>query len=197
MNPILPRWLRIGLGLVVVATLTVACGSDDDADDTTATDAADGSASTEPPPSTGSTAPTSTDTTSGEDGSGQTSSNEGPADGAGTTAGTTGPTRGSSTTSTSGRDRGLVDVRPVPIDSVEVLGPTTLELTVEGEVEPCFVIDRVDIVETADAVELTVHAGSEPGAVCIQIVELHTVVAELAQPLGDRALIDGSTGATI
>ncbi len=182
--------------LVVLTLIGAGCGDDgaetttDDptettgGDDTSTSSSASTSASTSTGGTDGSSSATTTDRTS----------TTGAGDG-----GTTSTERSSTTgtPSTAGGKPGdptLVDVRAVPIVRLESQGQTTLELTVEGSPDPCFVIDRVERTESDDEVELTVHAGSEPGAICIQVIEEHRVVVELDAPLGSRTIIDGATG---
>lgn len=91
-------------------------------------------------------------------------------------------------------EKSLVDVQQVSIDSVAAIGGNTIEVTVSGGVEPCFIIDRVETRQTADEIGLTVFAGSEPDAVCIELVERHTIQVDLDAALGSRRIIDDSTG---
>jgi hypothetical protein len=91
---------------------------------------------------------------------------------------------------------GMVDVRPVPFDSVAP-GPDgrTLAVRFTGGVAPCFVLDRVDVAERATAVTVTLHAGREPSPeppACIMIAAEYETVVALASPLGDRVVIDGA-----
>jgi len=187
------------IGLLALILLVAACGSDgeDQAELASTLDEPASTSSTDDPPSdsssvSGSTSTPTPTTASAEGDDGAATSTNQSTTGSSTT---TEPASTSTSISTSGREGPeLVDVRPVPILSVRSLGSTTIELTVEGGVEPCFIIEQVEVVETADQVELSVNAGSEPGAICIQIIELHTTTVELADPLGDRAVVDGTTG---
>ena len=54
--------------------------------------------------------------------------------------------------------------------------------------------DRVEQTETSSAVILTVILRVNPRGDCEDISIYHTTEVELAQPLGDRRLIDGRTG---
>ncbi|MEL6982828.1 MAG: hypothetical protein AAFO29_10435 [Actinomycetota bacterium] len=190
-------------------SLATACGSGDDDGDT---EVETGAAGETADSTTSTPMPTTTSATDSTAPSPDDSNNDGDTDGddsdgaAGSTAPTTTPTTsattGESTTtgsptteSSSGSD--LVDVRPVPIVSVTRVDATTLEIVVEGGVEPCFIIEGVDVDETADSIELTVRAGSEPGAVCIQIIERHTTTVELSAPVDDRSIVDRVSGRSL
>lgn len=72
---------------------------------------------------------------------------------------------------------------------------TVLRIFFTGGVEPCFVVDRVDVVETADTVTLTLVTGSDKAAgdtACIEIAKFYAVDVELAAPFGDRDVVDGA-----
>ena len=61
---------------------------------------------------------------------------------------------------------------------------------------PCDALTDVDVRETNAAVTVTVRAGRVPGARCVPGVEAvvgtFLVIAELAEPLGGRTLVDGA-----
>jgi hypothetical protein len=87
---------------------------------------------------------------------------------------------------------GLVDVRPQPWDSSEVLGPRTVQVTFYGGVDECFGLDRVEVRERPDRVMVTVFLGRHPEAeVCIDLAELQAVRVTLDDPVGDRKIVDG------
>ncbi len=182
---------------MAVAVIVSACGADADDDASVGVDGEAEAASTRDE-----TGPTSSSAPTEDDDLATTATTRPTTEPTPTTSNPTSSVTSDSTssgTSTSsaapGRDGPeLVDIRSVPIFSARALGPATLELTVEGGVEPCFIIDRVEVVESGERVELTVHAGSEPGAICIQIIELHTTTVELDQALGGRGVVDGTTG---
>lgn len=191
------------IGLLAVICIGAACGADGEDPSETAPTLTEATPSSSDDPSSDPSSGSNATTASAEaDDRGTTATTSATTSTTSESTSTTTEATSSSTTSsttttssTSGRDGPeLVDVRPVPIFSVRALGPTTLELTVEGGVEPCFIIDRVDVVEASDRVELTVDAGSEPDVICIQIIELHTTTVELDQPLDGRAVIDATTG---
>lgn len=62
-------------------------------------------------------------------------------------------------------------------------------------VEPCYVLDRVEVDEQADQVTVTLYEGKDarsPDAVCIEIAIQKTTRVQLRAPLGDRKVIDGA-----
>lgn len=74
---------------------------------------------------------------------------------------------------------------PAPVDGVTVDGD---DRTLNVGVGFCGNV-RVDVVETDDVVTLTAWGGADAGGDCASGA---TVVLE--QPLGDRRVVDGSTG---
>jgi len=91
---------------------------------------------------------------------------------------------------------GMTDVRPVPFRSthVEPDGWTVAVDFVAG-IEPCSVLDHVDVRYGADSVTITLSEGSDPAAgqvACIMIAEFKQVIVHLDQPLGDRTIVDGA-----
>jgi hypothetical protein len=82
-------------------------------------------------------------------------------------------------------------VNPQPISEAEILWieEDVVALGIYMGVEPCSVIDSVEIDETADSVDIQIFAGTgDPAATCIAIAEARAVVVVLDAPLGDRAL---------
>ncbi|GIH69173.1 hypothetical protein [Sphaerimonospora thailandensis] len=62
-------------------------------------------------------------------------------------------------------------------------------------VEPCNVLDRVEVDEQADKVIVTLYEGQDPrspDAVCILIAIQKTTKVELRAPLADRKIVDGA-----
>ena len=71
----------------------------------------------------------------------------------------------------------------------------TLTIDFVGGVEPCYVLDRVEVDYGVDAVTVTLYDGHEPGAgevACIDIGILERVIVELDEPLDGRAIVDGT-----
>ena len=95
---------------------------------------------------------------------------------------------------------GLDGVVRAAIDSAVVLDGTKLEVRFYSGVEDCYGVERVDVEESDAEVTVSVFTGSRPEArdlACIEIAELVAVVVTLDAPLGDRALVDGSSGASV
>jgi hypothetical protein len=91
---------------------------------------------------------------------------------------------------------GLVDVRPQPWDSSEVLGPRAVQVSFYGGVDECFGLDRVEVRGRPDRVVITVFLGRHPEAeVCIDIAELQAVRVTLGEPVGERKIVDGNADA--
>lgn len=91
---------------------------------------------------------------------------------------------------------GMVDVKPIGWETAERVGDgTTLLVSYWSGVEPCAVLDRVEVEETPDSVTVTLFQGADPRArtqVCIEIAEYRAVEVDLAAPLGDRPVVDGA-----
>ena len=82
-------------------------------------------------------------------------------------------------------------LNPQPLTEAEVISieDDIVALGIFMGVEPCSVIDRVEIEETADAVDIVIFSGTgDPAATCIAIAEARAVVVALDAPLGDRVL---------
>lgn len=82
-------------------------------------------------------------------------------------------------------------VNPQPISEAEVISieGNVVSLGIFMGVEPCSVIDRVEIDETDAAVDIQIFSGTgDPAATCIAIAEARAVVVVLDAPLGDREL---------
>jgi hypothetical protein len=91
---------------------------------------------------------------------------------------------------------GMTDVRPHAFDHA-VVGDDGTSVTVYfwSGVEPCYVLDHVDVAYGADAVTITLYEGHDASAgdaACIDIAVSKKVVVQLDQPLGDREIVDGA-----
>lgn len=92
---------------------------------------------------------------------------------------------------------GQADVRKVGWEGYSKLGPKKLEITYWSGVEPCYVLDHVDVDEHDTEVAITLFEGHSPmdeDTACIEIALLKSVVVELDSPLGKREVTDGHGG---
>lgn len=91
---------------------------------------------------------------------------------------------------------GMADVSPRPFDSAEpVDDEASVEVGFWSGVEPCYVLDRVEVDETDHEVVITLFEGHDPAAAdqaCIEIAILKQVTVELERPVGDRTIVDGA-----
>jgi hypothetical protein len=71
----------------------------------------------------------------------------------------------------------------------------TLTIFFWSGVEPCYVLDRVDVDEGPDAITITLFEGHDASAgdvACIEVAVLKMVVVPLDEPVGDRRIVDGA-----
>ena len=91
---------------------------------------------------------------------------------------------------------GMADVYARPFDSATVGDDdTTVTIDFVGGVEPCSVLDRVDVRYGASAVTITLFEGHDPNAgdvACIEIGVLKRVAVQLDEPVAGRAIVDGA-----
>ena len=91
---------------------------------------------------------------------------------------------------------GMADVLARPFDSASVGDDdTTVTIDFVSGVEPCTVLDHVDVRYGADEVTITLHEGHDPNAgdvACIEIGVFKQVIVQLDEPLGGRAIVDGA-----
>jgi hypothetical protein len=92
---------------------------------------------------------------------------------------------------------GMADVYARPFDRARV-GDDDLTVTIDfvGGVEPCSVLDRVDVRYGAETVTITLYEGRDPDAgdvACIEIGVLKQVVVHLDEPLDGREIVDGAS----
>jgi hypothetical protein len=91
---------------------------------------------------------------------------------------------------------GMAGIRPVPWDRTEpVAGSATLRASWWSGVEPCYVLDRVEVTESATEVIVTLYEGhdpAQPDAACPEIAMEKTTSVKLDAPLGARKIVDGS-----
>ena len=71
----------------------------------------------------------------------------------------------------------------------------TVTIDFVSGVEPCYVLDHVDVDESADAVTITLFEGSDTAAgqvACIEIGVFKRTIVTLDQPLAGRDIVDGA-----
>jgi hypothetical protein len=90
---------------------------------------------------------------------------------------------------------GMAGVRPIGFDTATIRpDDRTLDVTFWSGVEPCAVLDHVDVSYGPDAVTVTLFQGSDPTAglvACPEIAVLKQVTVTLDQDLAGRRIIDG------
>jgi hypothetical protein len=93
---------------------------------------------------------------------------------------------------------GTADPRPIRFSSATPQqGGRALEVTWWSGVEPCHVLDRVDVAYRPDAVVVTVVEGRDPkrkNEPCIEIAVRKKTLVSLKTPLGGRRVVDGARG---
>jgi hypothetical protein len=91
---------------------------------------------------------------------------------------------------------GMHDVRARPFERVKPSEDgRRLTVIFWSGIEPCNVLDRVEVEETAGSVTITLYEGSAPAArntACIEIAVKKAVEVELDEPLGGRKVVDGA-----
>ena len=91
---------------------------------------------------------------------------------------------------------GMADVRARGWDSADI-SADGLHVTISfvSGIEPCAVLDHVDVSYGAKAVTVTLYEGHDPGAgdvACIDIGVFKKVTVDLTEPLDGRAVRDGA-----
>ena len=91
---------------------------------------------------------------------------------------------------------GMADVYPRIFDTATVANDgVTVTIDFVSGVEPCYVLDRVDVGYDTDTVTITLFEGHDPTAgdvACIEIGVFKRVVITLDEPVGGRAIVDGA-----
>ena len=91
---------------------------------------------------------------------------------------------------------GMADVRSHIFDHVVVNDDgSSVTVFFWSGVEPCYVLDHVDVDEGPDAVTITLFEGHDTSGgdvACIDIALLKKVVVQLDAPVGDRRIVDGA-----
>jgi hypothetical protein len=92
---------------------------------------------------------------------------------------------------------GMAGVRPHPFDHAVVADDgRSVTVFFWSGVEPCYVLDHVEVAYDAERVTITLfegHDAAEPGTACIELALLKKVVVPLDEPLGGREIVDGAT----
>lgn len=85
------------------------------------------------------------------------------------------------------------DVRPVPWDDAEPLGPRTLLVSFYSGVHQCYGLDRVEVDYGAEEITVTLFIGRHRDAqICVEIAEYQAVEVVLEEPIAGRDLVDGA-----
>jgi hypothetical protein len=91
---------------------------------------------------------------------------------------------------------GMTDVRPIAFTSATVRpDDRTVDVRFWSGVEPCSVLDHVDVAYGSDTVTVTLFQGSDPSAglvACPDIAVLNQVTVTLDQNLAGRRIMDGA-----
>lgn len=90
---------------------------------------------------------------------------------------------------------GMAGVRARGWDTADI-SDDGLRVTISfvSGIEPCAVLDHVDVAYGATAVTITLYEGHDPDAgdvACIDIGVFKKVTVDLAEPLGNRSVTDG------
>lgn len=90
---------------------------------------------------------------------------------------------------------GMANVRARPFDTATVGDDgTTITIDFVSGVEPCSVLDHIDVAYGSGTVTITLFEGNDPSAgevACIDIGVFKRTIVTLDEPLGDRVIVDG------
>ncbi len=91
---------------------------------------------------------------------------------------------------------GMANVRPIAFTSATpALDDRTVEVRFWSGIEPCSVLDHVDVAYGTNTVTITLFEGSDPSAgmvACPDIAQLKQVTVPLDQDLAGRRIVDGA-----
>ncbi len=90
---------------------------------------------------------------------------------------------------------GMVAMQRVPWQKAEVRDDRVVRVFFSSGVEPCHVLDHVDVEYLDREIRITLFEGSDPKAgdvACIEIAVHKAVDVPLAEPVRGRRLVDGS-----
>ena len=96
---------------------------------------------------------------------------------------------------------GQEDVHPIAWDKADVSkNGDTVTLSYWSGIEPCSVLDHVDVAYTTKTVTITLFEGHAPTGgtpvACAEIAMLKSVSVTLDQPLAGRTIVDGAKPTT-
>lgn len=90
----------------------------------------------------------------------------------------------------------MAQTRARPFDSATAQGDgSTIRVVWWSGVEPCTVLDRVEVRESPETVTVTLYEGHDPDAgrvACIELAVQKATVVRLQRPLGARRIVDGA-----
>ena len=90
---------------------------------------------------------------------------------------------------------GQQNVRPLGWEKAKPSADgTEVDIVFWSGVEPCYVLDRVEVEYRKERVVITLFQGSSPSeeeVACIDIALKKVTTVELSEPLGDRKIVDG------
>lgn len=91
---------------------------------------------------------------------------------------------------------GMADLRPVAWEKArQTPSGRALRVTYWSGVEPCNVLDHVDVEYSASKITVTLYEGHDPDeadVACIEIALLKAVVVRLEEPVDGRKIVDGA-----
>lgn len=92
---------------------------------------------------------------------------------------------------------GQENLRKVTFTDVKNVDANTLRINFTSGVEPCDVLDHVEVVETGKSVTITLWMGNAPGdgdTACPALARFVYTDVDLDSALGDREIVDGAAG---
>lgn len=90
---------------------------------------------------------------------------------------------------------GMENVHKTPWDRSEILGDRTVRVHFVSGVEPCTVLDRVEVDHRSGTIVITLFEGNDPAAgevACIMLAQFKAVDVQLSEPVGARSITDGA-----
>lgn len=90
---------------------------------------------------------------------------------------------------------GQENLRTATFTDVTEVDSSTLRINFTSGVEPCDVLDHVEVVETRKAVTITLYMGNAPGqgdTACPALARFAYTEINLDSPIGDREIVDGA-----